>query len=534
MDTITGRISKAAIDRMPQLFDGDPTTVLQELFQNARRAGATQIVVTQKDRNTVTIADDGCGITNPQSLLDFGQSDWEDLNHEHPAGMGFFALSRYHVQIFSQPADQGEHWRAELEPEHFTGKKTAKIVRTANREDDTSSGTVIRITHEPHQHFDPAPAALYFPLLVRQNGEIFPREAFLGDAVARRTFEGVEIGVFRSTQRRGGNLDFHGVITEGPVVTVVTDPDAAGNGTVWSIAYSANVDADLELVAPTRHAIVRNKFSRELTKAAERFLYSSIQALEPSSLLSYGDYENAVISGVEFPGPQPKFTEWRPTTETNTRLGDRTSAEPREIAADALILQPKQLQPGDSVPLYHALKANGVTNIFGANPFWEGYPWYDAIPKITSVHILVRTNAITTDLTKLRELLTKQRPNPMLTKDSRPDAITFELTCTRTGRARRSKSPPTPPGTVGLWPNELPTILTKKASEMSIADSRRRRLLQAVLRTAGSILERSRWPLWRRPTQPTPRSRIRAQRTSADHGIAGDQPRRCRSRLSRR
>ena len=94
METIKARVHDTTIDKVAQFFDAGSTTVMQELFQNARRSGATQVEITELDESTITIRDNGHGIKDPQCVLDFGRSEWNALDHEKPAGMGLFALAR--------------------------------------------------------------------------------------------------------------------------------------------------------------------------------------------------------------------------------------------------------------------------------------------------------------------------------------------------------------------------------------------------------------------------------------------------------
>lgn len=67
---------------------------IQELLQNARRAEASRVEVRIDTKNgTLTVADDGHGVADPQSLLTIGKSDWtEAIKEETPAGMGFYSV----------------------------------------------------------------------------------------------------------------------------------------------------------------------------------------------------------------------------------------------------------------------------------------------------------------------------------------------------------------------------------------------------------------------------------------------------------
>ena len=72
----------------------DATTVLGELMQNARRAGATKVVIDfNPESKTLVVCDDGCGIDCFQTLLTVAESGWDaDLvEREHPFGIGFLS-----------------------------------------------------------------------------------------------------------------------------------------------------------------------------------------------------------------------------------------------------------------------------------------------------------------------------------------------------------------------------------------------------------------------------------------------------------
>lgn len=67
-------------------------TVLSELMQNARRAGASKVEFSYNEQtNTLTVTDDGCGIDDFQNLLTVADSGWsQDVQEsDQPYGMGF-------------------------------------------------------------------------------------------------------------------------------------------------------------------------------------------------------------------------------------------------------------------------------------------------------------------------------------------------------------------------------------------------------------------------------------------------------------
>lgn len=79
---------------MQHLFSSS-FSVMGELIQNARRAGATRIDISLDcDSRTICVTDDGIGIENFEALLDLATSGWssEEVQlSDKPFGMGFFS-----------------------------------------------------------------------------------------------------------------------------------------------------------------------------------------------------------------------------------------------------------------------------------------------------------------------------------------------------------------------------------------------------------------------------------------------------------
>ena len=79
-------------------------TLVSELLQNARRAGATQVTIEHDAAGKhLAVIDDGCGIEDFQRLLTFNESGWDEdtVRTEHAFGLGFskclYAASRVTV-----------------------------------------------------------------------------------------------------------------------------------------------------------------------------------------------------------------------------------------------------------------------------------------------------------------------------------------------------------------------------------------------------------------------------------------------------
>ena len=405
-------------------------------------------------------------------MLDFGRSEWNAIEHEKPAGMGLFALARYRITIQSRPAGERTTWCAEIGPEHFAGKASADVIRNP-RNPEAPDGTTITITHEPRQDFNSPRAALHFPITVIHNGTVLRREPFLTDAVARKNFEGIEIGVFENRRPVARNLNFHGVTARCPAVILRTDPKPWGGGTCWSIGYDVTRSPQLELVLPARDAIVQNTFSERLDKAATRFLFETVQALRPKAVLGYRDWTRAKAAGVIFTEPKPKLEEWQPSTNSGGNPAGQLPPATHKVGPDALIFAADEIEASDAIPLYHALKASGSKNVLRSHREWEGYAWYDEIAKITNIRILVENDGVTTDLTEIRGSSLENEQHQMLKEHSRPDGIVFEMTSTSPDGwidTIRVPSDIAFSQTYGELNDEIPAVLLTKGSEMSSAD----------------------------------------------------------------
>ena len=72
------------------------TTVLAELMQNARRAGATTVGFSYDEpTKSLIVTDNGCGIADFRALITVAESGWseETMQSDKPFGMGFFSVA---------------------------------------------------------------------------------------------------------------------------------------------------------------------------------------------------------------------------------------------------------------------------------------------------------------------------------------------------------------------------------------------------------------------------------------------------------
>src|ERR1017187_3285265 len=94
MTTIRAKVNPRLLTKASRLFTGTLRGRITEILQNARRAGAKHVVITNQG-GLVTVRDDGRGIRDFQNLLALGGSDWEQSLEasEDPAGVGLFCMA---------------------------------------------------------------------------------------------------------------------------------------------------------------------------------------------------------------------------------------------------------------------------------------------------------------------------------------------------------------------------------------------------------------------------------------------------------
>jgi len=421
MTTLTklrARVSPEAISKVTRIFNGTLDDIFNELFQNARRAGATRVAVTAEhldDACLITVVDDGAGIADPVDLVSLGQSDWpgDCRTREDPAGMGFFSLAGLDTVVSSTSAIGS--FSLAITGDAWTGEADIDVLPW-----DGPPGTTIAF------HFPPGPdgklertveaAARFFPLPVTYNGKDLPRADFLADAYKIIERDGFRIGVFRDRHSpHVATLNFHGVTLKHafPMTKEV-------HSTHWSVQVDIVDAPELVLVLPARKEVYRNAALDHLVALCRRAIFSVIYA-EPLHRLSFEDWLEARFYCEDFPPAARQLPLWWPTLARD---------DYREVPRFA------DLEPGaaiyddtdsfDAVTFGRALRRSAADEphkLAGPEPlaFYEpiakfiGYPWYDAI------RCFVRTGeCFTHDGGALAE------GDYALTL--RPDAIRLELT----------------------------------------------------------------------------------------------------------
>ena len=289
---LRARVSPQAISKVTRIFNGTLDDIFNELFQNARRAGATFVAVTTEhigDACIITVTDDGVGIADPADLVSLGQSDWSEecRTREDPAGMGFFSLAGLDTVVSSTSAAGA--FSLAIAGDAWTGEADIDVLPW-----DGPPGTQIafRFAALPDGKLERAVAAAarFYPLPVSYNGAGLPSADFLEGAHAVIERDGVRIGVFRQRQvQQMATVNFHGVTLIHALPQVKEVHHAQ-----WSVRVDIVDAPDLVLVLPARKEIYRNVALERLVAQCREATFATIRA-ELFHRLSFEDWLEAKV-----------------------------------------------------------------------------------------------------------------------------------------------------------------------------------------------------------------------------------------------
>jgi hypothetical protein len=207
-DTFRVGINPKLLEKARNFFNASLTDVLNELLQNARRAGATRVAISYDPASlTFTVADDGSGIFRHGVAIDLGGSGWDGATQasEDPAGCGLFSLASRTCTI--------ESWgkKIALDERKFCGQEDVAIERGAEIQGTRISFPLTEFEARNYRSLAEA-CALYYPLPVLLDGEQLPRKDFLERALYRHAWAGLVLGVVETNWKN--QINFHGLIVD--------------------------------------------------------------------------------------------------------------------------------------------------------------------------------------------------------------------------------------------------------------------------------------------------------------------------------
>jgi hypothetical protein len=446
--TISGKVNAGILDKADRLFRNDDAGVWTEILQNARRAGATRLDVSIEEvspdvgPSMITVADNGCGIENFQSLLTLGASHWNDetQGREDPAGMGFFSLCRCEVEVHSG------NRQATITPSVFMGKCEAEVIES----DEFVTGTRLRFAREA------AKSALiqaleraseFCPLDVRLEGRLLPRHDFLDGALYRETIDGIEVGF--STQFSWGwhqyndsNWNFYGlrIADTFDQFTGLLKPGERPSPLTLHARFNVLDTGRVKLQLPDRRAMIQDEFLSAFHRKARAAAYRFFQTQDRHALPSR-NWREAKDLGIALPEAACLLETWHadPMDEnTDPVFG---YGEQRLLAdASNVILLDRDIPDAHTLEaaLYSGAKMG--RELYRDESQYEGYSWYDSLPRIIKTSIL------------MDDVPWEERPS---VETVRPARIEVELRIEEAGRADRTERLPALIHVDSSCPNEL-------------------------------------------------------------------------------
>ena len=421
--TVRGILDVTALSRAPQMFDQSAATVVSELLQNARRAGATAVdvsVVGPASDEIVVFEDDGCGVEDFRNLVTFGRSGWDDAAPDEDwAGMGVFALASRGCKVSSRGRS------VDITPEVFIGRASASPVPAPYRHGtriefpvsgpDMRSGTLrdvdqlrLALRHE----------AFYCPMAVTLDGERVTQRPFLEHATQVVTIEGVRVGFydeksrilrdvrkelsfFTPARRKAGKVT--GRTTHAPMALAISfgghvvkaDLMQDSPASEWTALAEIGDGARIRLKLPTRDGVILDEaFSAFLT--AVRLESIRLSATRGSRRLSMKEVAFARGHGIDIADPPivlSHFLSWSKLSVGDagwSREEDRLREVTRREPMPAGILVPTAWPPGACHAVFAATrKMDPPPPLFWEDPHLEGLPSYDAMPRLVAVHVRV-------------------------------------------------------------------------------------------------------------------------------------------------
>ena len=398
MPSIRASVGPTMIEKSTRFFNASFEDIFAELFQNARRAGATSISVDLRDISSpaypygvLVVYDDGCGVADPAALVTLGQSSWPDTTciAEDPAGMGLFALSSRQIRV-SSCLEGGQGWRMSIGENQWLGR-TDIPVETYCRGRGTTFEIALSQTDKSDMIMAAATrSARFLPVEVRFTDfagatSVLPYSLFgagfvhevIRDGVAYRVVPGKRIS-------RTHGINFHGVTCE-----FVAAQISCLDGQQFHVLIDVLVQPALALVLPARRDVVQTPYL-ETVYANARFALFSYFATQDSHRLPYYAWVQAKEAGVVLPEASQMLRPWTPSSEnpSHSVLGAYLPIAGTPAIVANLAWDGEDAASDQSLARAFAIEGAKLP-LYEADSQLVGYSWYDGLPRLSSVDAVI-------------------------------------------------------------------------------------------------------------------------------------------------
>lgn len=395
---ICASVSPKMLAKIDRRFTNRLDDLFVELFQNARRAGATQISVTTREvervgpdffQTEITVVDNGSGIEDFSTLLRLGDSGWDSnvSAREDAAGEGFFSLVHSGVEVTSLTH------KATFTKDSFLGNVPVEVKDIA----EPFAGTRlvfgrpedIKAVEESARRI-----ALYGHTPCSFNGVDVPQEDFLKDALNVKEVNGVRIGVYSTYAHVGWN--FHGRVLHRSI-SVLDDVmiDARGETETLHVRFDVLETQSIWLRLPDRSDVVEDEKFHALMIEAKRAMYEYLATL-PSHCASFAKYTEAHSLGVDLAEAAPWFKRFTVDTSESDASSDVLPTDRKlhltEFATSAIVdcmtddVEYFAFTFGVAVEYFEKLD----TLLLSDDPWrYKGYSWYQDMRRLHSFSLTI-------------------------------------------------------------------------------------------------------------------------------------------------
>ena len=383
MQVIKACVSERLLQKADRLFTGTLDGRIIEILQNARRAGATEVRISNKDE-LITVQDNGSGIEDFQKLLDLGGSGWDEKLEagEDPAGVGLFSLAPKKVTIISGSR------KTVIDKDGWTGKPVEVTENT-----EAVTGTILKFRDEKPWDMDIVEKhAVFAGIKVIVDGKYCHSMPFCSGEAVHHENPGCRIEVAKEISKYHRDWTttwYHGRVLvnfHGQIVQI--DHWPSKNRLGLTILVDIADQTDIRLMLPARTRLVENAAFEQLKAVIELEYYKYFQK-QKTHTLYYEEYLRAKELGIELPEAEPKF-------QAGLIWGE--CSEPVEVfmpkdfkLEDCYLCRDGDLKDETAQANVHLLSAIGE---FSGKRFvpitvdngYMGYSW-TKLPKVTKVEV---------------------------------------------------------------------------------------------------------------------------------------------------
>ncbi len=382
-ETICAKVNPRLLSKADRLFTGSIEGRIIEILQNARRAGATEVRITNKD-GLITVQDNGSGINDFQKLLDLGGSGWDEKLEagEDPAGVGLFCLAPREVTIISGTR------KAVICKNGWTGQQVS-----INKAKEAVNGTILQFRDEkPWDQETVEKHAVFAGIRVIVDGKICHTMPFCSQDAANYSEIGCQIEVVSEVSKYHRQwmsyyyrskvlVNFHGQIVE-------LDYWPGQVNSSIHILVDLTEQTQIRLMLPARTKLVENEALKRLKEAIEIEYYRYFQSQKEHNL-HYDEYLRAKELGIDLPEAKPQYGVGLIRDEYGMAI--EMSAPSNFTLSEGYLCIDGDLDDEYDPDNVHLLAALGT---FNSKPFvpvtihsgYRGYSWAK-LPKVTSVKV---------------------------------------------------------------------------------------------------------------------------------------------------